>query len=113
MMGEGEVFVKAFYTVSRNFLLGKLRKSRPDESTVRSVENWLNGRTRRVVISRPEPSWRSVTSGITQRSVLSPVLFNFFINDLGEGTECTLTKFGDDAKLGRVVDTPEGCTAIQ
>jgi len=38
---------------------------------------------------------------------------NFFINDLDEELECILSKFADDPKLGRVVDTPEGCAVIQ
>ena len=40
-------------------------------------------------------------------------MFNFFINHLDEELECTLSKFANDTEMGGVVDTPEGCAAIQ
>ena len=56
-------------------------------------------RKQQVVIEGAKPSWLSVTSGVQQGSILGPLLFLLYINDMSDVVSfCSISSFADDAK---------------
>uniref|UniRef100_A0A803SSX5 Reverse transcriptase domain-containing protein n=1 Tax=Anolis carolinensis TaxID=28377 RepID=A0A803SSX5_ANOCA len=106
-------FSKAFDKVPHGLLANKLVKYRLGKTTVRWICNWLSEQTQRVLTNVSSSSWKEVMNGVPQGSVLGPVLFNIFINDLDEGLEGMIIKFPDDTKLGGIANTPEDRSRIQ
>ena len=92
-------FQKAFDKVPHQRLILKLKSHGMGNSIINWIEQWLTDRRQRVVVDGEVSSWKSVLSGVPQGSVLGPILFLVYINDLEEGVIGKILKFADDTKL--------------
>ena len=92
-------FQKAFDKVPHQRLISKLKSHGMGNSIINWIEQWLTDRRQRVVVDGEVSSWKSVLSGVPQGSVLGPILFLVYINDLEEGVTGKILKFADDTKL--------------
>ena len=63
------------------------------------INNWLLDRKHRVVFNGKFSQWSDVLSGVPQGSVLGPILFIIYINDIDLGINGWILKFADDTKL--------------
>ena len=76
------------------------------------IQNWLLNCKQRVVINDYYSDWANVISGVPQGSVLGPVLFLLYINDLDDNIINLILKFADDTKLFGKVGKPEEINTI-
>jgi len=107
-------FAKAFDKVPRKRLLEKLRAHGVSGEIFAWIAEWLSGRTQRVVLNGKSSTWKEVLSGVPQGSVLGPILFLIFINDLDSVAAVDIIrKFADDTKLGQTVRNQEEAERLQ
>ena len=98
-------FQKAFDKVPHQRLLIKLKSHGVAGKLLKWLEDWLSERKQRVVINGKASNWRDVLSGVPQGSVLGPILFIIYVNDIDDGLTCKISKFADDTKITSRVTT--------
>jgi hypothetical protein len=106
-------FKKAFDKVPHERLLAKLRSYGIDGNLHRWIRSFLTNRRHRVVINGHCSDWHPVTSGIPEGSVLGPVLFIIYINDLPETVISSMFLYADDTKLSREITVPADRVILQ
>ena len=97
-------FSKAFDSVPHQRLLKRMESLGISGHTLDWVRAFLSNRYQRVKVEDQLSDWIPVISGIPQGSVLGPILFVIFINDMPEVVESLCQLFADDAKIFRSVD---------
>ena len=106
-------FQKAFDKVPHRRLLRKVRALGIDGPAANWIESWLGNRRQRVVVNGQVSEWSPVTSGVPQGSVLGPLLFIIYVNDMDDGITAKISKFADDTKLGMNVAKQENIEELQ
>ena len=106
-------FSKAFDCVPHNRLLLKLGQY----GVGGKVNGWLSGflkdRKQRVVVGGDHSNWASVDSGVPQGTVLGPLLFLAYINDLPEDLHCSVRLFADDCVIYKNINCTQDAELLQ
>ena len=106
-------YQKAFDTVPHRRLLHKLQSYGIRGKVNDWFQGYLAGRRQRVVVKGVQSEWGDVDSGVPQGSVIGPLLFLLYVNELPGVVESSMKMFADDTKLYRVIKTNNDIETLQ
>ena len=97
---------KAFNRVWHKGLLFKLAAISCSKPILRWFTSYLSGRRQRVVMNGMISDWASIFAGVPQSSILRPLLFLIFINNIVNNIQSNIHLLADDTSLYIIVETP-------
>ena len=106
-------FQKAFDRVPHRHLQTKLEFYGITADTLRWIMALLTNRQQVVIVNGSRSSWMPVTSGVPQGSVIGPVLFLLYINDITSDIKSTMRLFADDSVIYRDINSEEDNISLQ
>ena len=106
-------FCKAFDKVTQRRLLKKMQQYGIKGKVLNCVKEFLTDRQQRVTVNGSKSSCINITSGIPQGSVLGPILFLIYVNDLPGAVAGLMKLFANDAKLYSTVENNQKVLALQ
>ena len=106
-------FKKAFDTPSHELLKCKLYGYGIGGKTLKWIDSFLCFRQQRVVVNGIKSDWAPALSGVPQGTVLGPVLFSLYINDITTDIDSEIRLFADDCVCYREIKGTEDTVKLQ
>ena len=106
-------FQKAFDTIPHQWLLCKLQSYGIQNQLYSWIGSWLTQRKQRVIVDGLASVWVPVKSGVPQGTVLGPLMFLIYINDIGDNISSSLRLFANDCILYRTITSSEDSIQLQ
>ena len=107
-------FAKAFDSVCPAKLVSKLKMYAIGDPLLSWLCSYLVGRQQRVVLNGTCSTWSDVGPGVPQGSILAPILFLLFINDMPNAVSSErIAMFADDSKCYKIIGQESDIVSLQ
>ena len=77
------------------------------------IKSFLTNRRQRVLLNGSPSDWEAVVSGVPQGTIMGPIFFLLFVNDVPNTLYCKVMLFADDAKLYSTINEEQDCINLQ